>query len=262
MQTPQVKICLDDKQPKGLPKRNQGKDQRLKAVKISGAGTYDQLSLMKDQNLIWDSFQDCPGSSSSIKTEDHMAGKEHLACLYSEADKLIWNLILSTLFYSCESWTLTAELERRIQVPEIRIEPRHVKSNKMSAPSEDSNQPGHPLSLIRVFAVRMKKAWVLIYPISAQRRLWLDWEDAQADPSLRWAHTHFVGFVISQLKYYRRLLNISYKVRVTNEEVLGRIQNATGVHVDLLTTVKKAKLRWYGNISNSSGTAKTILQDF
>ena len=29
------------------------------------------------------------------------------------------------------------------------------------APSEDLDQPRHPLSLIRVFAVRMKKAWVL-----------------------------------------------------------------------------------------------------
>ena len=39
------------------------------------------------------------------------------------------------------------------------------------APSEDSVQPGHPPSLIRVFAVRIKKAWVLSYPLSAQRRL-------------------------------------------------------------------------------------------
>ena len=67
------------------------------------------------------------------------------------------------------------------------------------APSEDSDQPGHPPSLIRVFAVRMKKAWVLSYPLSAQRRLWSDWADAQADLSLRWAHTHFVGFVMSWL---------------------------------------------------------------
>ena len=29
------------------------------------------------------------------------------------------------------------------------------------APSEDSDQPGNPPSLIRVFAVRMKKAWIL-----------------------------------------------------------------------------------------------------
>ena len=67
------------------------------------------------------------------------------------------------------------------------------------APSEDSDQPGHPPSLIRVFAVRMKKAWSLSYPLSAQQRLWSDWVDAQADLSLHWAHTHFVGFVMSQL---------------------------------------------------------------
>ena len=67
------------------------------------------------------------------------------------------------------------------------------------APSEDSDQPGHPPSLIRVFAVRMKKAWILSYQLSAQRSLWSDWADAQADLSLRWAHTHFVGFVMSWL---------------------------------------------------------------
>ena len=41
-------------------------------------------------------------------------------------------------------------------------EPAHDKTNKMAcALSEDSDQPGHPPSLIRVFAVRMRKAWVL-----------------------------------------------------------------------------------------------------
>ena len=35
------------------------------------------------------------------------------------------------------------------------FEPRYDKTNKMAcAPSEDSDQPGHPPSLIRVFAVR------------------------------------------------------------------------------------------------------------
>ena len=33
-----------------------------------------------------------------------------------------------------------------------------------------------------------------------QRWLWSDWADAQADLSLRWAHTHFVCFVMSWLK--------------------------------------------------------------
>ena len=79
------------------------------------------------------------------------------------------------------------------------------------ASSEDSDQPGHLPSLIRVFAVRMKKAWVLNYPLSTQRRLWSDWADAQADLSLhwadaqvdlslRWAHSHFVGFVMRRFK--------------------------------------------------------------
>ena len=48
------------------------------------------------------------------------------------------------------------------------------------APSEDSDQPGRPPSLIRVFAVRMKKQWVPSYPLSAQRM-------PSADLSLRWA---------------------------------------------------------------------------
>ena len=94
--------------------------------------------------------------------------------------KLMRTLILSTFLYACESWTLTAEIERRIQALEMRC--------------------------------------------------------------------------------YRRLLNISYKDHVTNEEVRKRIQNAIGVHDDLLTMVKKRKLRWYGHISRSSGMAKTILQ--
>ena len=94
--------------------------------------------------------------------------------------KLMRTLVLSAFLYACEGWTLTAEIERRIQALEMRC--------------------------------------------------------------------------------YRRLLNISYKDHLTNEEVRNRIQNATGVHDDLLTMVKKQKLRWYGHISRSSGMARTILQ--
>ena len=53
-----------------------------------------------------------------------------------------------------------------------------------------------------------------------------------------------------------RLLNISYKDHVTNEEVRNRIQNAIGVHDNLLNMVKKQRLRLYGHISRSSGMAK------
>ena len=64
-------------------------------------------------------------------------------------------------------------------------EPPHDKNNKMTfSPSEDSDQPGHPPSLMRVFAVRMKKHWILSYQLSALRKRWSDWTAAQAESSL------------------------------------------------------------------------------
>ena len=93
--------------------------------------------------------------------------------------KLMRTLILSTFLYACESWTLTAEIKRRIQALEMRS--------------------------------------------------------------------------------YKRLLNISCKDHVANEEVRNRIQSAIGVH-DNLTMGTKRNLIWYGHISRSSGMAKTILQ--
>ena len=90
------------------------------------------------------------------------------------------SLVTSILLYACESWTLTAELQRRIQALEMRC--------------------------------------------------------------------------------YRKILRISHKDHVTNEEVLAKIQWAIGSHKDLLTIVKRRKLQWYGYVSRSSGLAKTILQ--
>ena len=49
------------------------------------------------------------------------------------------------------------------------------------AHSKDSDKTG-----------RMKKAWVF-------SKDWLDWADAQADLSLRLAHSHFVGFLMRRL---------------------------------------------------------------
>ena len=57
------------------------------------------------------------------------------------------------------------------KLKQCKLELEHDKTNKMAcAPSEDSDQPGHSPSLIRIFAVRMKKPGVLSYPLSAQRR--------------------------------------------------------------------------------------------
>ena len=93
--------------------------------------------------------------------------------------RLMRSLVTSIFLYACESWTLTAELQRRIQAMELRC--------------------------------------------------------------------------------YRKILHISYKDHITNEEVRAKIQQATGPHEDL-TIVKRRKLQWYGHVSRSSGLAKTILQ--
>ena len=58
----------------------------------------------------------------------------------------------------------------------------------------------------------------------------------------------------------RKILCISYKDHVINEEVCAKIQQAIGPHEDLLTIVKRPKLKWYEHVSRSSGLAKPILQ--
>ena len=63
-----------------------------------------------------------------------------------------------------------------------------------------------------------------------------------------------------EMRCYRKILCISYKDHVTNEEVHAKIQKAIGPHEDLLTIVKRRKLQWYGHVFRSSDLAKTILQ--
>ena len=62
-----------------------------------------------------------------------------------------------------------------------------------------------------------------------------------------------------EMRCYRKILRISYKDHVTNEEVRAKIQQEIGPHEDLLTIIKRRKLLWYGHVSRSSGLAKTIL---
>ena len=87
----------------------------------------------------------------------------------------------STLNAACEklrrrSASASAQSDQDLfSVTQSLFESPHDKANKMSCvPSEDSDQPGHSPSLIRVFAVRINKAWLLCYPLSAQRSLWPD----------------------------------------------------------------------------------------
>jgi len=94
--------------------------------------------------------------------------------------RLMRSLVLSIFLYACETWTLTADLQRRIQAMEMRC--------------------------------------------------------------------------------FRKILGISYKDQISNETVRATIRQATGSFEELLTIVKKRKLRWYGHVSRTSGLAKTILQ--
>ena len=52
-----------------------------------------------------------------------------------------------------------------------------------------------------------------------------------------------------EMRCYRRLLNISYKDNVRNEEVRRKIQAAIGEYDELLTPVKKRKLRLFDHVS-------------
>ena len=60
-----------------------------------------------------------------------------------------------------------------------------------------------------------------------------------------------------KMRCYRKVLHISYKDHITNEEVRAKIQKAIGPNADLPTIVK---LQWYGHVSRSSGLAETILK--
>ena len=62
------------------------------------------------------------------------------------------------------------------------------------------------------------------------------------------------------MRCYRKILHISYKDPVTNEEVRAKIQQAIRPHANLLTIVKRRRIQWYGHVSSSSCLAKPILQ--
>ena len=62
-----------------------------------------------------------------------------------------------------------------------------------------------------------------------------------------------------EMRCLRKLLGITYRDHISNEEVRNRTWQANGPHEDLLTTVKRRKLKWYRHVTRSTGLAKTIL---
>ena len=64
-----------------------------------------------------------------------------------------------------------------------------------------------------------------------------------------------------EIRCFREILGISYKDRITNEQVRKTIIKHIGPYEDLLETVKRRqKLKWYGHVTRSDGLTKVILQ--
>ena len=106
------------------------------------------------------------GALTKLKT----IWKDNSTALSSKI-RLMSSLVISFFLYACETWTLTAELEKKIQATEMRC--------------------------------------------------------------------------------FRRLLGISYRDHITNEEVKNRIRQAIGPYEDLLTTVKtQTEMVWAHNKIN------------
>ena len=72
------------------------------------------------------------------------------------------------------------------------------------APSEDSDQPAHSRSLIRIFTGRILESQGSNVSSCGQRRLWSDCANAQADLSRRWAHLSEGTFFNVRLANVRR----------------------------------------------------------
>ena len=63
-----------------------------------------------------------------------------------------------------------------------------------------------------------------------------------------------------EMRSLRIILGISYRDHITNETIRQTVEEQLGPYDDLLTIVKKRKLKWYGHVTRSTGLAKVILQ--
>ena len=82
-----------------------------------------------------------------------------------------------------------------------KFEPPRDKTNKVSVrpPKTQIN-----LGIRPVWSESSLSAWRKLGPLAthwAHSEDWSEWADAQADLSLRWAHSHIVGFVTRRLIY-------------------------------------------------------------
>ena len=100
-----------------------------------------------------------------------------------------------------------------------------IDEHLMTKPTKWPVHPAktHLPSLIRVFAVCMKKHWALNYLLSVQWRLWSDWADAQADLSLCLANMSFCWFchaAAQMIQFLSRLGIIIFHKRFYSESLI------------------------------------------
>jgi len=62
----------------------------------------------------------------------------------------------------------------------------------------------------------------------------------------------------TEMRRFRKLLDISYRDHITNDAVRDRMRQAIVPYDDILTTLKKSKLKWFGHVLRSARLAKTI----
>ena len=69
-----------------------------------------------------------------------------------------------------------------------------------------------------------------------------------------------IRITIFETKNFRKLLGVTYKERITNDDIRNRISQEDRYPTDLLTIVKRRKLTLYGHVTRSEGLAKIILK--
>ena len=72
--------------------------------------------------------------------------------------------------------------------------------------------PPPPPPVWSEFVVRLKKAWILSYPLSAQRRLWSDWADTESSLG-----AHAILLVLSRCDSNASFLTLTMHLRIKQE---------------------------------------------
>ena len=92
---------------------------KVNGQKLETATSFKYLgSVITDEgSKARDTLQNNTNNSSIDKVETSLEGQEYFSQFQ---DSLMRSLVTSIFLYACESWTLTAELQRRVQAMEMR----------------------------------------------------------------------------------------------------------------------------------------------